>query len=204
MNTYVSLDLETTGLSPQYNEIIEVGAIQVIDGVIKSKFTELIRPISYVNSNIERITGISNDMLRDARPANEVLSDFFMWLDDSYFLGYNLNFDYNFLKEKMLNLGLDITLSHSRKGIDVLPLVKKCYTFDNYKLENVAVSLGVNIGGSSTFHRASYDAIATKCIYDRVLSICPDVDSVKNPTFLDTKGRGYVGKAMETDSLPLF
>ena len=67
MNTFVVVDLETTGFSPDVNEIIEIGMWKIKDGVAVAKFSELVKPRGYISREIQRITGIAPEMVADAR-----------------------------------------------------------------------------------------------------------------------------------------
>lgn len=76
-NTVVVLDFETTGLSPgQGDRAIEIGAVRIKDGHISERFSALMNPGFNVSSFIEQYTGISNAMLKQAPPCNEVMADF--------------------------------------------------------------------------------------------------------------------------------
>lgn len=114
-DSYVVIDIETTGLSPDYDSIIEVGAIKYESGVETERFSSLIQPDScdddgnYINDFIRRLTGITNEMLSSAPSAREVFPTFYEFLSDSVLVGHNVNFDINFLYdnfEKNLNKSL--------------------------------------------------------------------------------------------------
>lgn len=114
-DSYVVIDIETTGLSPDYDSIIEVGAIKYESGVETERFSSLIQPDShdndgnYINDFIRNLTGITNEMLASAPTAKEVLPTFYEFLSGSVLVGHNVNFDINFLYdnfEKILNKSL--------------------------------------------------------------------------------------------------
>ena len=95
---YIVVDIETTGLDTEFNDIIEIGAIHVKDGKVISTFSELIKPpCGYVDEFITDLTGITNEMLEGAAPEEEVLPQFIEFVGDHYIVGHNVNFDINFL-----------------------------------------------------------------------------------------------------------
>lgn len=189
MNSYVSLDLETTGLSPTSNEIIEIGAWKIKGSVVVGKFDCLIRPVSLIPREIQRITGITNEMVDDKDRLEEVLPEFATFCEDLPFLGFNLGFDYSFLKAKSKTIGYDFTLNDNRTGIDVLKL---CHMhikgLPSYKLNHVTEYLNIVLQDNKTgFHRAAYDAYVTKLIYDRFLIKASTLEGVIVPENLLNK-----------------
>lgn len=105
------LDLETTGLDPKYDEIIEVGIIKVRDNKEVDSFCSLVKPVNsyededengeiskyYVDEFITDLTGITNDMLETAPVLNDIFSDILAFIGDDIIVGHNVNFDINFL-----------------------------------------------------------------------------------------------------------
>lgn len=203
MTSYISVDLETTGLSYANNEIIEIGAWKLKDGVVVEKFCVLVKPVVCISREIQRITGISNDMVCDALSIEEVLPDFFAFCEDLPFLGHNLQFDYSFLCYRGKKMGLDFTLAGTRCGIDTLKLSRQFLkgTISN-KLEDIAkyfkIELDSKRGG---FHRASYDAYITKLVYDRFYYVYPNLAGVKLPEILNKDDNTKYGKVVCDDTL---
>ncbi len=72
---YVVLDLETTGLDPQFDEIIEIAAVKFVNGVKVSDYTTLIKPDNKIDGYIEQLTGITNEMVKDAPKIKNVLPE---------------------------------------------------------------------------------------------------------------------------------
>ena len=72
-NSYVVLDIETTGFNPSENEIIELSAIKVLNGDIVEEFSKLVKPMGYVNDYIVNLTGITREMLENAFNLKEVI-----------------------------------------------------------------------------------------------------------------------------------
>ncbi|MEJ7488168.1 exonuclease domain-containing protein, partial [Staphylococcus pasteuri] len=80
--TYVVFDVETTGLSNQYDKIIELAAVKVKDGEIIDKFERFSNPHERLSETIKNLTHISDDMLVDAPEIEEVLTEFKSWVGD--------------------------------------------------------------------------------------------------------------------------
>lgn len=195
VDTYISFDLETTGLSPQANEIIEIGAWKIQDGVVTEKFSTLVKPRGYYGRDIQRLTGITPEMLEDACEIEDIMPSFIKFCGDLPLLGYGLKFDYDFICTKAKPMGYDFTLNNLRTGIDVLQLCKTYYKGVSHKLEDMAKHLNVAVGsGNLGFHRAEYDAYITKLIYDRFIYGAHTLPNVGVPVYLSKESNVY-GKA---------
>lgn len=153
---FVVVDLETTGLDPVSNEIIEIGALKVEGGEVKDIFNQLVRPKAELSKEIISLTGITPEMLEGAPRIEEVLPDFLNFIDEKALIAHNVDFDIPFLKEhvkraldKEINNRTVCTLKTSRA---LLP------NLDNHKLHTVAHYFKVPISGR---HRAIGDSEAT-------------------------------------------
>ena len=106
----IILDFETTGLSPDCGDrTIEVGAVVVEDGEIVDRFQSLMNPGMRVSSFIESYTGITNQMLRTAPPAAEVMRRFAGFIGRHPLVAHNASFDRSFLDAEFARIG------HSRR-----------------------------------------------------------------------------------------
>ena len=169
MVSFVSVDLETTGFSPFNNEIIQIGAWKIKDGVVVDKFDTYVKPIQYIPREVQAITKITPDMVSDYPSIDEILPEFFNFCEDLPFLGHNLQFDYNFLLTKGKDIGLDFSLKGYRTGIDTLKLAKKFFpNFPKHTLEYLVDKFNI-LTGECNYHNASFDAYMTKLVYDRFL-----------------------------------
>ena len=169
MVSFVSLDLETTGFSPHNNEIIQIGAWKIKDGVVTDKFDTYVKPIQYIPREVQALTKITPDMVADYPSIDEILPEFYGFCEDLPFLGHNLQFDYNFLLVKGSNMGIDFSLKNQRSGVDTLKLAKKFFpNFQKYSLEYLVEKFNIFVGDAN-FHNASYDAYMTKLVYDRFI-----------------------------------
>lgn len=93
----VVLDIETTGLSPYRHAITEIAAMKLVDGQVVEQFHSLINPKQEIPLFITRLTGITNDMVKDAPAIEEVLPSLHEFLSGAIFVGHNVGFDHKFL-----------------------------------------------------------------------------------------------------------
>ncbi len=159
LKSYIAFDVETTGLDPQINEIIEIGALKVRDGRITERFMEFIHPQETISPTITNLTGITNEMVTDARQSSEVITDFLEFCENDILIGHNVRFDYSFMKMGASRCGL----SFEKSGIDTLKIAQKTLASlpskslsdlcEYYQIENKAA------------HRAYHDALATAKLY---------------------------------------
>lgn len=162
--SYVIVDLETTGLSPIKNEIIEIGAIKVENNKIVDSLDILVKPENAVSSFITSLTGITNDMLIDAVEIKEALKIFIDFANNSMLIAHNANFDMGFLNN---NLQKHFNYSLENRCLDTLALSRKYVKgIKNYKLETLANYFNVNYSGA---HRSLKDCEITYEIYKKLV-----------------------------------
>jgi len=160
---FVVFDLETTGIGVSSNEIIEIGAVKIVDQVITERFSTFVNPGRPVPYNIQELTGITDSMTGDAPSIDVVLPDFLRFCGKAVLVAHNASFDTGFIKQKARDRGIRTdftvidTVSMSRV---LLPDLKK------YKLDTVAKALGVSL---ENHHRAVDDADATAQIFLKLL-----------------------------------
>ncbi|MBQ7596713.1 MAG: 3'-5' exonuclease, partial [Clostridia bacterium] len=99
---YTVIDIETSGLSPEECEIIEISAVKVRNDKITDTFSQLIKPERRISAFITSLTGITNDMVKYAPDIKSVITDFADFIGSDILLGYNVNFDINFLYDNMV------------------------------------------------------------------------------------------------------
>ena len=159
LKSYIAFDLETTGLSPQEHEIIEIGALKVREGKVVDRFMEFVHPNKPITPMITNITHITNDMVEGARSCPEVIHDFLSFCEDDVLIGHNVMFDYSFTKCSASKCGLPF----EKNGLDTLKIARKVHKdfpskslgalCDYYHIENKSA------------HRAYHDALATAKLY---------------------------------------
>ncbi len=159
---YTIIDIETTGLDPRYCEIIEVSAIKYANNSITDRFTSLVKPSEPIDDYISQLTGITNKMLETAPITKDILPLFFDFISDSILIGYNVNFDINFLYDNLLPL--NIILSNS--FIDVLRIARRLLpNLKNHKLITVADYFNVT---PSIYHRGLADCETCQNCYRKM------------------------------------
>lgn len=193
ITTFVCFDIETTGLSPDRDRIIEIGALKVIDGKIRETFCEFINPQMKLPPKIISLTGIRDDMLASAYMEEEVIARFHQFAGEEYILmGHNISFDYSFIKTAATRQGKDF----DRNGIDTLDLSRRLLpNLESKSLGSLCTYYGII---NEHAHRAYDDAKATALLY---IKLCnefyekePAVFEPKALTFKVKKNRPITGK----------
>ena len=121
---YVCIDLETTGLSPKTDRIIEVGAARVRQGRVTDTYQRLIDPRMQLEERIEELTGISNSDLKGQPALEEILPELEVFLGEDILVGHRIGFDYSFLKRAFVNGKKEF----EKQGIDTLKLARALVT----------------------------------------------------------------------------
>ncbi len=157
-DSYVVFDLETTGL--EYDcEIIEIGAVKVVNDEIVDTFEELIKPTWHIPANASNVNGITDNMVKDSRPAEGVLNDFMEFIKNKTLIGHNVKrFDYKVLLHNVMRfVGKAVT----NPTVDTMYLARMYLSLPNYRLSTLCKHFSVD---NDTAHRALSDATATyKC-----------------------------------------
>lgn len=140
----VVFDFETTGLSAQRDEIIEIGGLRYRDGEMKDEFSFLIKPTIPIPDKIAKITGITPDMVKDKPTMAEVLPDFLGFIEGAILVAHNAEFDMGFFRRALEKNGFQIdwpcfcTLKMSRQLIADLPSYNLDTLASHYNLTNEA------------------------------------------------------------------
>ncbi len=151
-DTYIVVDLETTGLNPVNDEIIEISALKYENDRLVASFTKLVNPGHPIDWKITQITGIDNAMVAQAPTIDYLLPEFLDFIGSDILMGYNFNFDIGFLMNKLNRYGHP-TLTNN--FIDVMQLAKlHLHHLPNYKQTTVATHFALNTQGA---HRAAVD-----------------------------------------------
>lgn len=150
---YVVFDLETTGLSPSKDEIIEISGIKMHENEIKDEFTTLVNPGIPIPPAASRINGITDEMVRCAPPPGEALEKFLDFAENMVLVGHNIHtFDMAFLRfSAARRLKREITNDY----VDTLYLARNCLpSLAHHRLSDVAEYFGISTAGA---HRALAD-----------------------------------------------
>ncbi|MDO6818840.1 exonuclease domain-containing protein [Zobellia sp. 1_MG-2023] len=160
---YSIVDIETTGNGIKGNKITEI-SIFIFDGhEIVDEFTSLVNPQSEIPYFITRLTGIDNDMVRDAPTLDEIAEDILKITENTIFVAHSVNFDYNVIKNELKLLGLDFI----RKKLCTVRLSRKLLPgYHSYSLGKLCSSLNIPL---TDRHRARGDAHATTLLFKKLL-----------------------------------
>ena len=165
-DSYIVLDIETTGLSPLKDEIIELSAIKIVEGEIVETFSKLVKPEGKVSYFISNLTGITNEMLKNADSIESVLSDFYEFVGLSVIMGHNVKFDIRFLD---FNLRKYLNIPFSNDFIDTLRIAK--YFLRELKSHRLGVLAEYFEFDSKGMHRALKDCHVTNLCYMKFLEM---------------------------------
>ena len=172
---YVVLDVETTGLNTRADEIIEIGAVRIENGVEVAEFSELINPGVPVPEKVSELTGITTAMLRDKRDLMTVMPEFAGFCEGAVLVAHNASFDMSFFRRAFKKAGLPFGFTI----VDTLALVRNQYPhLKTHKLGNMCKLLGISLLNA---HRAVHDARATSLMLLKVLA---EVQAQKGVTML--------------------
>lgn len=158
--TYTVVDLETTGLDPQWNDIIEFGAIRVENGVVSDRYSTLVNPGYKIDDFITELTGITNEMLASAPSVEKVLPDFLDFVGNSLVVGHNVNFDINFIYDTCTSV---LQKTFPNDFIDTMRLSRRLFPQErHHRLCDLIERFGI---GDAVEHRAFADAEQTNRCY---------------------------------------
>ena len=164
--TYVVLDFETTGLSPNYNKIIEIGACKVKNGSIIDEFSTFVNPRRQISSLITNLTSITNDDVRNAPYIEEIMPKFKAFCDGCILVAHNAEFDSKHLYQNLKDLGI---YEGKYPFFDTLGIARTRYNkkLKKFGLEDLCKLFNVSL---EQHHRACDDAKATAQIFIKMLS----------------------------------
>ena len=163
--TYVVFDVETTGLSAERDRLIEIAAVKVKNGAEIDSFESYINPRRPISELITRLTSITDDDVKDAPFEEEVMTNFYNWLDeDDILVAHNAKFDLGFLDKSFERLGLK---NKNNASIDTLFISRaENKEAKRHGLSNLAKLYKVRL---VQHHRAIYDTKATAEIFVKML-----------------------------------
>ncbi len=164
-SSLIVLDFETSGMSPERGDrAIEVGAVRVEDGVIVERFQSLMNPGRRISAFIERFTGISNAMLAEAPPAEEVMERFAAFLGAAPLVAHNASFDRRFLDAELARVG---RRRRQPFGCSMLVARRIYPQAPNHKLETLVRYRDLPTEGD--FHRALADSQMTAHLWQAMV-----------------------------------
>ena len=153
--TFISI--ETTGLNPSNDKIIEIAILKIDKNNLKSLFHQIINPEKDIDKNISNIIGYSNEELKKYPKINEISDSFVNFINSSTLIGHNNDFIFDFL-DKELNAEI------SNEKIDVFEIAKKKYPNENNSIDSLKKKL--NIINNSTFSSSLNEVLELPKILD--------------------------------------
>ncbi|MFO1390111.1 PolC-type DNA polymerase III [Cellvibrio sp.] len=178
-NTLIVFDFETTGLSPDLGDrCIEIGAVLIEDGRIKERFQHVMNPGIRIPLFIENLTGITNQMVKDARKSGEVMQEFFEFIQGHNLVAHNAAFDERFLRAEFKRIkcrfdgGVACSLLASRRLFQQAP---------NHQLATLADYK--NLPSQGIYHRALADAEVTAYLWLSLLDELQTRHQLSTPSF---------------------
>ena len=160
---YTIIDIETTGNGVKGNRITEISIFKYDGHEVIDEFTSLVNPQCPIPAFITGLTGIDNDMVRNAPLLEEIIPQINAITADTIFVAHSVNFDYNVIKNEFKLLGHDF----SRKKLCTVRLSRKLLPgFNSYSLGKLTAALGIPL---TDRHRARGDAHATVLLFHKLL-----------------------------------
>ncbi|WP_446715510.1 PolC-type DNA polymerase III [Bacillus sp. OTU530] len=162
--TYVVFDVETTGLSAVYDTIIELAAVKIRDGEIVDRFEAFANPHHPLSATTIELTGITDDMVKDAPDIDVVLRNFAGWIANDTLVAHNASFDMGFINVGFKKYGL---AKPTNPVIDTLELARFLHPeMKNHRLNTLCKKFDIEL---TQHHRAIYDAEATGYLLTKML-----------------------------------
>lgn len=155
MPSIVAIDIETTGLDPNSDSIIEIGAVRFNGHRVEDEWTTLINPGRVIPPFISQLTGITNEMVRKAPPIKAVIQQLADFVGNAPVLGHSVRFDLSFLQRQSILLHNDVLDTYELASV-LMP------TASRYNLGALGQAMGVLLPAT---HRALDDARVTHGIY---------------------------------------
>lgn len=172
--TYVVFDIESTGLNFDLDKITEIGAVKIVNGVIRETFSTLINPQVQIRAETIALNGIDNELVKNSPLVKDVLPDFFKFCDGSEIVAHNIDFDIKFIKYNADKIGYYFyhtqhdTLKIARKNIKGL---------SNYKLDTLCEHFSIEL---KDHHRAWHDALATAHLFIELMKVADNMQDFDN------------------------
>lgn len=190
--TFICFDIETTGLSAARDKITEIGAVKVENGVITDTFSTFANPEMLIPQKITQLTGITDDMVKDAPSQSEAVSAFLEFAGDNVLVAHNAPFDTSFIAKACEDMGRE----YNYTSIDTVAISRAILTdIKNCKLDTVAKFLRL---GDFNHHRATDDAEMLARIFINLCQRLTDDYGITKTNDINTKIAGGDFKKLPT------
>lgn len=190
--TFICFDIETTGLSAARDKITEIGAVKVENGVITDTFSTFANPEMPIPQKITQLTGITDDMVKDAPSQSEAVGAFLKFAGDNVLVAHNAPFDTSFIAKACEDMGRE----YNYTSIDTVAISRAILTdIKNCKLDTVAKFLRL---GDFNHHRATDDAEMLARIFINLCQRLTDDYGITKTNDINTKIAGGDFKKLPT------
>lgn len=190
--TFICFDIETTGLSAARDKITEIGAVKVENGIITDKFSTFVNPEMPIPQKITQLTGITDEMVKDAPSQSEAVSAFLEFAGDNVLVAHNAPFDTSFIAKACEDMGRE----YNYTSIDTVEISRAILTdIKNCKLDTVAKFLRL---GEFNHHRATDDAEMLAKIFITLCRRLTDDFGITKTNDINTKIAGGDFKKLPT------
>lgn len=190
--TFICFDIETTGLSAARDKITEIGAVKVENGIITDKFSTFVNPEMPIPQKITQLTGITDEMVKDAPSQSEAVSAFLEFASDNVLVAHNAPFDTSFIAKACEDMGRE----YNYTSIDTVAISRAILTdIKNCKLDTVAKFLRL---GEFNHHRATDDAEMLAKIFITLCRRLTDDFGITKTNDINTKIAGGDFKKLPT------
>jgi len=190
--TFICFDIETTGLSAARDKITEIGAVKVENGVITDTFSTFANPEMPIPQKITQLTGITDEMVKDAPSQSEAVGAFLEFAGDNVLVAHNAPFDTSFIAKACEDMGRE----YNYTSIDTVAISRAILTdIKNCKLDTVAKFLRL---GDFNHHRATDDAEMLARIFINLCQRLTDDYGITKTNDINTKIAGGDFKKLPT------
>lgn len=190
--TFICFDIETTGLSAARDKITEIGAVKVENGVITDTFSTFANPEMPIPQKITQLTGITDDMVKDAPSQSDAVGAFLEFAGDNVLVAHNAPFDTSFIAKACEDMGRE----YNYTSIDTVAISRAILTdIKNCKLDTVAKFLRL---GDFNHHRATDDAEMLARIFINLCQRLTDDYGITKTNDINTKIAGGDFKKLPT------
>lgn len=190
--TFICFDIETTGLSAARDKITEIGAVKVENGIITDTFSTFANPEMPIPQKIIQLTGITDDMVKDAPSQSEAVGAFLEFAGDNVLVAHNAPFDTSFIAKACEDMGRE----YNYTSIDTVAISRAILTdIKNCKLDTVAKFLRL---GDFNHHRTTDDAEMLARIFINLCQRLTDDYGITKTNDINTKIAGGDFKKLPT------
>ena len=171
--SFACVDVETTGLAPDKNEIIEIAIVLIENGRITDTYDQLVKPTGRITPFVSKLTGITHKMLRDAPSFSDIADDVRDRIGSHIFVAHNVNFDFDMVNSAFQSAGLEPLANRTLDTQDLALMLRP--HLPSHKLSNLTQHFGIQLEAE---HRALADTKSMAELLLRFQSILMDAPPI--------------------------